>query len=674
MKEYKYYAFISYARKDGTKYAKYIQKELEHYRYPMAGIEESKKPNDKLFLRKVFLDLNELENSEKTFHEDLLKKIENSKYLIVLCTEESAKSKWVDSEIKHFLKTHFNDKNLIIPVLCNGKIPKNLPETLKENIFTERNLPSFVEFEGDEKNEAQERGLSQIIAYMLGLQRDKVFNRFQTEKRAAQKRIINLCLIILIMFGILTSWALYERKLAYTNEQKAIMHKNEAVSNEILAKKNEILAKENEKIAKENELKAVQKQEEQEYILDFYTLLFTGEFESSGNISVRDFIKSHIYDSEMLNYEPKINARLKIEMMKILSALRLEEENKILQKETVEIIKKLPESEKRYLLADYYYTLGLGEYMTSKNLDKALNYIEKSINLGFDTDRKLYDAYNIQSEIYIKLKKYNEAENTIKKAYNLSDKIKILQADNDRHIIFNKQLRDIAYLKDEIKKSILYNNENIRILTSELEKNKDINDINIVLMKQFLSEAYEFNAKNYFYLKEYENSLKSAKSALQYEQDQVQTSYMYFYIFSSELKINPAKFSKHKENYDNLNKNTDEMFQNIINSKKDADFKMLDFVELDELQNLMIDFLEDNQMKENSLKNIKAIRDDILLLLAKNEQDEENNIEKYIITFTNEINKYTEILSTKSTIPDTNKYFLILTAKKINEYLKNILY
>ena len=192
MESYKYYAFISYARKDSTKLAKYIQRELEHYRYPMAGIEESRKPNDKQFLRKIFLDLNELENSERTFFEELLYKIENSKFLIVLCSEESAKSKWVEDEIQHFLQTHDNNYNLIVPVLIKGKVPENIPQCLQKDEILNRNLPNFIEFEGDEKNEAKERGLSQLIAYLLGIQREKVANRFQIEKRKQQLKLIKI--------------------------------------------------------------------------------------------------------------------------------------------------------------------------------------------------------------------------------------------------------------------------------------------------------------------------------------------------------------------------------------------------------------------------------------------------------------------------------------------------
>ncbi|MBI4028147.1 MAG: toll/interleukin-1 receptor domain-containing protein [Verrucomicrobia bacterium] len=55
MKEYTYYAFISYSRKD-EKWAKWLQKKLETYRLPSALCRESdgKVPN---YTRPVFRDL-----------------------------------------------------------------------------------------------------------------------------------------------------------------------------------------------------------------------------------------------------------------------------------------------------------------------------------------------------------------------------------------------------------------------------------------------------------------------------------------------------------------------------------------------------------------------------------------------------------------------------------------
>lgn len=47
--------------------------------------------------------------------------IEQSRHLIVLCSPESATSLWVNEEVKHFLATHDNDYNAIVPVILNGE-------------------------------------------------------------------------------------------------------------------------------------------------------------------------------------------------------------------------------------------------------------------------------------------------------------------------------------------------------------------------------------------------------------------------------------------------------------------------------------------------------------------------------------------------------------------------
>ena len=113
---YKYYAFISYSRKNSPA-ANYLQKNLERSKIPTKKVDESLLPQDGKHIKPVFLDKRDLEVTEKDFTENIQHAIENSRYLLVLCSPESAQSEWVRKEISYFLETHDNDIHAIVPII-----------------------------------------------------------------------------------------------------------------------------------------------------------------------------------------------------------------------------------------------------------------------------------------------------------------------------------------------------------------------------------------------------------------------------------------------------------------------------------------------------------------------------------------------------------------------------
>ena len=154
-KDYKYYAFISYSRKN-SKAAAYFHRQLEHFRIPVKYVAEENRPPKQKFLRPIFRDRRDLEANENSFTEDIKKALERSRYLIVLCSPDSAVSHWVEEEVKYFLSTHDNDYNLIVPVILSG-VPdlgselECLPPSLRLREVMERNLPSMVPDEGEDE-------------------------------------------------------------------------------------------------------------------------------------------------------------------------------------------------------------------------------------------------------------------------------------------------------------------------------------------------------------------------------------------------------------------------------------------------------------------------------------------------------------------------------------------
>lgn len=114
----KYTAFISYNHED-DKWAKWLQKKLESYNMPVVikdnqgkVIRQEKKPKHFRIFRYVS-DLNTV-----FLNEGLAKELDESHWLIVICSPNSAKSAWVPKEIQHFLDT--DRKKRIIPFIVNG--------------------------------------------------------------------------------------------------------------------------------------------------------------------------------------------------------------------------------------------------------------------------------------------------------------------------------------------------------------------------------------------------------------------------------------------------------------------------------------------------------------------------------------------------------------------------
>ena len=109
MEQYKYFAFISYTHKD-EKVAKWLQRKIETYKLPSSL---QKKYNQKLpkNLKPVFRDKTDISKSGKI--DDIINpELDKAKYLVVICSRNSEKSKGVSKEIQRF-KEQSRENNII---------------------------------------------------------------------------------------------------------------------------------------------------------------------------------------------------------------------------------------------------------------------------------------------------------------------------------------------------------------------------------------------------------------------------------------------------------------------------------------------------------------------------------------------------------------------------------
>jgi hypothetical protein len=206
MERYQYFAFISYSRKD-EKWAKWLQKNLENYRLPNIIRKESEVLLPKQ-IRPVFRDKTDIGIGSLT--QTLRKELEDSKYLIVICSPSSAQSEWVNHEIEAFIQ--LGRKDQIIPFIVEG-VPEKadpsincFPPALDKDI-----LGASISELGKEK------ALVKTIAAILNLKFDKLWDR---HKRVERKKKLTLwaaagLIIIASALAGFSFWDYYVPKYKY---------------------------------------------------------------------------------------------------------------------------------------------------------------------------------------------------------------------------------------------------------------------------------------------------------------------------------------------------------------------------------------------------------------------------------------------------------------------------
>ena len=115
---FKYKAFISYSHRDES-WGRWLHRSIEGYRVPkgVIGRETIYGPVPKR-LFPVFRDREELPTASD-LSEMIRDGLVNSSHLIVICSPNSAKSKWVNEEIKTFKK--LGKQNRIVCLIVDGE-------------------------------------------------------------------------------------------------------------------------------------------------------------------------------------------------------------------------------------------------------------------------------------------------------------------------------------------------------------------------------------------------------------------------------------------------------------------------------------------------------------------------------------------------------------------------
>jgi YD repeat-containing protein len=206
---YAYYAFISYNHRN-SKQAKWIQEELENFKFPTTLKKEygSRIPDS---LRPIFRDATDL--NAGVLEENLKRELLDSRFLVVVCSPESAQSEWVNKEVDFFIQNGREDQ--IIPLIVAGK-PDAADE--KEQCFVPalRNLKK--EILGISIPElGAEKALVKVVAKMLSLKFDQLWQRHERQKRRARriKRSLASIMLLLLIGSGFFAWDYNREKISY---------------------------------------------------------------------------------------------------------------------------------------------------------------------------------------------------------------------------------------------------------------------------------------------------------------------------------------------------------------------------------------------------------------------------------------------------------------------------
>jgi len=197
MNKKKYFAFISYSHKD-SEMAKWLQHEFEYYELPAKLFEERKdlrKEDLPESFRPVFRDEDELSGGE--LKPQISEALEDSEYLIVVCSPNSAQSIYVDNEIKEFISLSQKNKRRIFPFIVDGKPHQDddnkekecFPKSLLE--LSEDNTDPIELIAGDIHATGRDHAFVKILAGTLNekdIRFADLWNRYAIEKAEKERK------------------------------------------------------------------------------------------------------------------------------------------------------------------------------------------------------------------------------------------------------------------------------------------------------------------------------------------------------------------------------------------------------------------------------------------------------------------------------------------------------
>ena len=246
-----YSAFISYRHQSpDQEIAKKLHRLIETYSVPSALRKDGARHPDK-----VFRDQEELPLSSD-LGKDIETALDNSEWLICICSPRYLESRWCQREVEYFIERKGRDH--ILTVLAEGEPGESFPELLRfetdENGKRIEREPLAADVRGTDLAESLKKLKKEkyrILAPMVGTSFDGLYQR---QRRRTMRNVLAAALAAVAILGGFLTYALIQNgKITAQNEQ--IKSQNEKIStqNTELTEKNEQIEKQNSELSEKNE-------------------------------------------------------------------------------------------------------------------------------------------------------------------------------------------------------------------------------------------------------------------------------------------------------------------------------------------------------------------------------------------------------------------------------------
>ncbi len=246
-----YSAFISYRHQTpDQEIAKKLHHLIETYSVPSALRKDGTRHPGK-----VFRDQEELPLSSD-LGRDIEAALDNSNWLICICSPRYLESRWCQRELEYFIEHKGRDR--VLTVLAEGEPQDSFPELLRfetdENGKQVEREPLAADVRSTDLAESLKKLKKEkyrILAPMVGTSFDGLYQR---QRRRTMRNVLAAALAAVAVLGGFLTYALIQNaKITEQNEQIKAQNEKISTQNTELTEKNEHIETQNAELSKKNE-------------------------------------------------------------------------------------------------------------------------------------------------------------------------------------------------------------------------------------------------------------------------------------------------------------------------------------------------------------------------------------------------------------------------------------
>src|SRR5262245_8807121 len=185
----KYWAFLSYSHSDST-WAEWLHAAIETYRVPRRLVGRITPDGaTPLHLFPVFRDRDELPGGGE-LGERIEQALRLSRYLIVVCSPQTAASRWVDTEIRTFKALRETNAARVLCLIVDGEPSECFPPAVRYHVDEAARLTSrpAEPIAGDARagKDGKDGALLKLLSGMLSVGFDELRQRERMRRRRRQ--------------------------------------------------------------------------------------------------------------------------------------------------------------------------------------------------------------------------------------------------------------------------------------------------------------------------------------------------------------------------------------------------------------------------------------------------------------------------------------------------------